>query len=105
MYMGKSEGSLSLFGMNFSSYYSYAFAAVLIATPLLTFANYGMAVGFHQGVKLHEKIWMGMIIFILAQLIAALLSAVILYQEVPSKGTLVGIAFAFAGLIISNLWK
>lgn len=105
MYVGKYASDLKFLNFSFDNYYTYTLGVLIAATPFLSIANYVFGIGFHVGYKNLEKIWIVLIIFIASQIFSSLLSAIVFYNELPSKGSLVGLVFALVGLLISNLWR
>ena len=101
----KNGEALKFLGYQFQSYWTYALATLLVATPILTIANYTFASGFHIGHKSFEKIWTVIIFFVTTQIVSMTALSYFLLKELPSKGNLVGAALAFSGLFVAMVWK
>lgn len=105
MFVGKFAGSLTLFGISFSNHWSFVFMAVLVATPILTIANYGFGIGFYLGKQYLTKIWLVLILFLMCQLATMIIGAYVFFKEWPSQGTLFGLLLTIAGFLIAIVWK
>lgn len=105
IYVAKHANNLNIWGWHFENYWTFTLAAVLLATPLLTAANYLFAVGFHVAYKSFNQVWLIFLLFIVAQILASLVTTFLLLHEIPSKGNLVGFTMAIIGLFIANVWK
>jgi len=105
MYVGKYASDLNILGYSFSSYWTFSLAAVLLATPILTVANYGFGITFFLGLKYFERIWTVLIMFIAAQIFSSIISSLIFFKEPLQKGAIVGISLALLGMIVEKLWK
>lgn len=94
-----------LLGFQFNSFWTFTLFTLLLATPVLTLANYSFASAFYLGYREEGAVWSTIIYFILAQLLAISALTFIILRETPSKGAFLGIAMALSGLVVSNIWK
>lgn len=104
MYVGKYAPTLSFFGISFRSHWMFTLMAVLIATPLLTLANYGFGMGFYFGKQHFQKIWIVLILFLTCQLGSMVISSYLFFKEWPSQGVLLGLLLTIVGLVIATVW-
>jgi hypothetical protein len=105
MYVAKNSASLTLFSKQYSSTWSFLLMSVILFTPLLTIANLGFGFGFQFGYKILNNIWLVTIVFISAQLLSTMLSAVFIMGQSLEKGPVAGFMISIIGLVVANLWK
>ena len=105
MSIAKNAESLILFNKQYHSQTSYIVMGVLLFTPFLTIANIAFGFGFQLGFKHFGNIWTITIIFISSQMLAALISNLIILGHGLQKGPFAGFVISIIGLLIANLWK
>lgn len=101
LYVSKFADSKVLFGVTFSSHWTYALAALVLATPILTLANYIFSITFYYGTKATPTVWVVLVFFLAAQLVAMVLVPKLMLGQMPSMATFVGALLALSGLFVA----
>lgn len=106
----KQSDTKTIFGLTFSSYWTYLIFFLAISIPLLVMANYFFFSAFYLGLKVWQNIfgnkyWIVNLTNSLAVIFATLVLTWFCFQEMPTKGTLVGFILAIAAVLVSVFWK
>lgn len=106
----KQSGVKTIFGLTFSSYWTYLAFFLTICLPLLWLANYFFFSAFFLGLKVWrdifgEKFWIVNLTNSAAVIFATLVLTWICFQELPTKGALAGFFLALAAVVVSVFWK
>lgn len=102
--------SKALFGLSFSSYWTYLAFFLTVFLPLLWLANYFFFSAFYFGLKVWrdifgEKFWIVNLTNSAAIVFSTLVLTWLCFQQLPTKGALVGFILAIAAVIVSVFWK
>lgn len=101
LWVTKQADSKTVLGWSYDSFWTYTLAALIVATPILSAANYIFAVGFHLGHKLFGTIWIVLLFFLAAQICTMTLLPVLFFKEWPNLKMVIAVALGFCGLFLA----
>jgi len=104
-WMTKNAQTLSIFNMQFHSIWICWLVSLLLATPLLSLANYAFGATFYFGYEAYKSAWLIFLAYVAAQTAAVPMMIFLWFGEIPTKGPLVGTLLAISGLLIAHIWK
>lgn len=99
-----------IFGIKFSSYWSFLAFFIFISSPIILGANYVFYTAYYYGHEIWreffgEKLWVINLSNSAATFFALLVLTWLCFHELPSKGTLAGLMLSIAAVLISVFWK
>jgi hypothetical protein len=106
----KQSASLTIFGLTFTSYWTYLAFFLAVFAPLILAANYFFFSAFYLGFRVWrdvfgDKYWIVNLTNSSAIIFVILILTWLCFQELPTKGALAGFILAIAAVLVSVLWK
>ncbi|MBI2027540.1 MAG: hypothetical protein HYS98_07050 [Deltaproteobacteria bacterium] len=98
----KNSHTLTVFNFQLSSVWTCWFLSLLVATPILSIANYAFGATFYFGYESYKSAWLIFLSYVAAQTVTVPVMIWVWFGEIPTKGPLVGVIFALLGLLIAN---